>query len=74
MTKAEKIDFLPLARRKQIIDHLEALQGDAQSSAIEAIIQNGGEEARFLTVLLGKDEAGHKDAPRNKKLSPPEMV
>lgn len=73
-SKAERCDFIPSARRKQILEHLDSLKPVAQSEAIETIIQNGGDEGRFLTVLLGKDDASPKDSPRNKKLGPPETI
>lgn len=73
-TKAEKCDFIPAERRRHILDHLKALKGDAQSEAIATIIQNGGDEGRFLTAILGKDERRGKDSPQNKKLSPPQTT
>ena len=70
--RAAQCDFISAQRRNTILGHLKGLNASAQSAAIATIIQGGGIDARFLTHVLGKDERGVNDSPRNKKLGPPE--
>jgi len=72
--RAEACAFIKPERRKEILAHLKALQGQAQSEAIKTILQGGGEPARFLTHVLGKDAPGPKDSPQTKKLGSPETT
>jgi hypothetical protein len=72
--RAEGFDGLTAHRKSELLAHVRATPAERQSDVIHQIIVNGGDEAKFLRHILAKgDEAApEKDAPHNKRVSPPQ--
>lgn len=67
---AEKFSGLTDERKAEILGHLRATPDEAGNRAVSQIIENGGDEARFVSQVFGKDVRADKGSPSNKKVNP----